>query len=193
MDRPQQPAKAVEDRSRSPSRLQAKRAGAAARTIPSGAEEREPDHAEDQHRQPGRDREERKHRRAGLGLAGFGRGFHDLTTFSRCQCCPRFPVVRERLAASRPRMQRLIGDDVPALTARKVSPLARDARLAIVPRAPVPTPRSSGRLTPFRESLPGSLETRFRGGILAGRRLLRFRSIPWPPAPTGKAFCAFRS
>ena len=24
-------------------------------------------------------------------------------------------------------------------------------------------------------------------------RLLRFRSIPWPPAPIGRAFCAFRS
>ena len=39
---------------------------------------------QDQHRQSGRDGEQRKHRRAGFGLAGFGRGFDDLIMSSRC-------------------------------------------------------------------------------------------------------------
>lgn len=50
----------------------------------SGAEEYEPDHAQDQHRESGRDSEQGKHRRAGFGLACFGRGFDDLIMSSRC-------------------------------------------------------------------------------------------------------------
>src|SRR5882672_10182117 len=50
----------------------------------SGAEEHKPDHAEDQHRQTGGYRQKGKHRRPGLGLTGFGRGFDDLVVSSRC-------------------------------------------------------------------------------------------------------------
>ncbi len=53
----------------------------------SGTEEHEPDHAEDQHREAGRNREQGKHRRPRLGPAGFPRGFHDLVVISRCDRC----------------------------------------------------------------------------------------------------------
>jgi hypothetical protein len=43
----------------------------------SGAEEHEPDNAEDQYRKPGRDYQEGEYRGARLGLAGFGGGFDD--------------------------------------------------------------------------------------------------------------------
>ena len=43
----------------------------------SGAEEHEPDNAEDQYRKPGRDHQEGEHRGARLGLARFGGGFDD--------------------------------------------------------------------------------------------------------------------
>jgi hypothetical protein len=60
----------------------------------SGAEEREPDHAEDQYRQPGRDGEEGKHRRPWFGLARFGRGFNDLALLSRCHGALDFLMSR---------------------------------------------------------------------------------------------------
>ena len=50
----------------------------------SRAEEYEPDDAEDQNREPGRNRQKREHRRAGLGLARLGRGFDDLAVSLRC-------------------------------------------------------------------------------------------------------------
>src|SRR3984893_8193392 len=50
----------------------------------SGAEEHEPDHAQDQYRKPGRDCKESENRWAGFGLAGLGRGFDDLTMLSGC-------------------------------------------------------------------------------------------------------------
>src|ERR1700722_10329590 len=57
---------------------------AGCRTGTSGAKEREPDDAEDQHREAGRGREQGEHRRPGLGLACFGRGFDDLIMPSGC-------------------------------------------------------------------------------------------------------------
>ena len=42
------------------------------------AEEYEPDDAQDQNGEPGRNRQEREHRRARFGLAYLGRGFDDL-------------------------------------------------------------------------------------------------------------------
>src|SRR6478672_202133 len=53
-------------------------------TGPSGAEEYEPDHAQDQHRKAGRNSEQGKHGRTGFGLACFGRGLDDLIMSSRC-------------------------------------------------------------------------------------------------------------
>ena len=61
----------------------ADRSGASAPApLPSSAEEHEPDHAQDQDCQPGRNRQQRQHRRAGLGLARLGRGFDDLAMSS---------------------------------------------------------------------------------------------------------------
>jgi hypothetical protein len=67
--------------------------------VPSGAEEHEPDRAEDEDREPGRDGEEGKHRRPGLGLAGFGRGFDNLTILSRCHGALSIPSIAARVAA----------------------------------------------------------------------------------------------
>jgi hypothetical protein len=50
----------------------------------SGAEEHEPDHTENQHRESGGDKEERKHRWPRLGLSRFGWRFDDLALLSRC-------------------------------------------------------------------------------------------------------------
>jgi hypothetical protein len=50
----------------------------------SGAEENEPHDAQDQNREPGRNRQQREHRRAGFSLASLGRGFDDLALSLRC-------------------------------------------------------------------------------------------------------------
>jgi hypothetical protein len=50
----------------------------------SGAEERKPDDAQDQDRKAGGDRQQREHRRSGLGLSRLGRGLNDLTFSLRC-------------------------------------------------------------------------------------------------------------
>jgi len=47
-------------------------------------EEHEPDHPEDEHGQSGRDREQREHRRPGLGLSRFRWGFDDPVLLSGC-------------------------------------------------------------------------------------------------------------
>jgi len=47
-------------------------------------EEHEPDHAEDQHGQPGRDRKQREHRWPRLGLSRLRRGFDDPVLLSGC-------------------------------------------------------------------------------------------------------------
>ena len=47
-------------------------------------EEYEPDDAEDQNCEPGRNRQEREHRWAGFGLACLGRGLDDLAMSLRC-------------------------------------------------------------------------------------------------------------
>ena len=163
----------------------------------SGAEEYEPDHGEDQYRETRGYCQKGKHGRARLGLTGFSRGFDDLIVFPRCHGAlaslgvEKTPVSPCGVTS---RKQRLIPDHVPDFRACDVrSPRPRIRRGP--PRGPCPAPRNqlvSPRLTPLGDSLPRRLETRFPGGILLGRPL-RFRSIPWPPAPTGKAFCAFRS
>src|SRR6266852_761420 len=93
----------------------------------SGAEEYEPDHAQDQHRESGRDSEQGKHRRAGFGLACFGRGFDDLIMSSRCHGtldslmllkCPRVP------AASPIRGKRVIPYHVPGFSSDDVTCMA---------------------------------------------------------------------
>ena len=111
--------------------------------------------------------------------------------------CPRFPGGRKNACKS---LRRHVPKATPdpgscsgfsGLRCQIAAPRIRRGP----PRGPCPAPRNrlvSPRLTPLGDSLPRRLETRFPGGILHGRPL-RFRSIPWPPAPTGKAFCAFRS
>lgn len=49
-----------------------------------GAEEHEPDNAQDQDGKTGGNGEQRKHRRSGLGLPRLGRGFNNLTLSLRC-------------------------------------------------------------------------------------------------------------
>src|ERR1700719_2872845 len=48
----------------------------------SDTKKHEPDQAEDQHREPGGNRQEGEHGRAAFGLACFSRGFDDLTVLS---------------------------------------------------------------------------------------------------------------
>src|ERR1700693_4137106 len=55
-----------------------------ARATPSGTEEHEPEHAEDQDSESGRRREQREYRGPGLSLARLGWGLDDPTLFSRC-------------------------------------------------------------------------------------------------------------
>ena len=78
----------------------------------SGAKECEPDHAEDQDGEPGRDDEKGKNRRPGLGLACFGRGFDDPLILSRGHgslgCLMAGPLCGTRF-----RKQRMIPNDVP--------------------------------------------------------------------------------
>jgi len=56
--------------------------------FPLDAEKYEPEHAEDQHGEAGRNRQKREHRRTGFGLPRFGRSFDDpmllLRSLSRC-------------------------------------------------------------------------------------------------------------
>jgi hypothetical protein len=51
--------------------------------LPSGAEKHEPERAEDQHREAGRNRQKREHRRTGFSLPRFGRSFDDLMLLLR--------------------------------------------------------------------------------------------------------------
>ena len=151
----------------------------------SGAEEHEPDHAQDQHRKPGRDREKGKHRRPGLGLAGFGRGFDDLIVPSALPWGPRFLGVAA-MPALRRHLSKATHDhaDVPGLEPCRSG---RGRRC----RAPADRPGTVNAVGEIPR--PGLFETRLSRWYPRALGLLRFRSIPWPPAPTGKAFCAFRS
>jgi len=85
----------------------------------SGPEEDEPDHTQDQDRQPSGYGQERKHRGAGFSLAGLGRGLDDLAMSTRCHGEPHFKMrVISACNASycldtTCRKQRLIGNDVP--------------------------------------------------------------------------------
>ena len=49
-----------------------------------GAEEYEPDDAQDQNRKAGRDRQQRQYGGSGFGLPRLGRGFDDLAVSLRC-------------------------------------------------------------------------------------------------------------
>ena len=51
---------------------------------PSRPEEYEPDDAQDENCEPGRNGQQREHRRSGFGLARLGRGFDDLAMSLRC-------------------------------------------------------------------------------------------------------------
>ena len=106
--------------------------------------------------------------------------------------CPRFPGGRKNACKS---LRRHVPKATPDPGSCSGFSGLRCQIAAPRIRGPCPTPRNqlvSPRLTPLGDSQPRRLESRFPGGILLGR-LLRFRSIPWPPAPTGKASCAFRS
>ena len=102
---------------------------------------------------------------------------------------PRLPVPATPCAACR--KQRVIWNDVPAPETRDIGP-PRPRRPKIPPRnQPAPS-----QLTPLGDSLSGRLESGFPGGIVTVLACVFVRcvwSISWPPAPTGKAFCAFRS
>jgi hypothetical protein len=89
----------------------------------SGAEEREPDDAEDQYREPGRDSQQGEHRRPGLGLACFGRGFDDLTLLSGCHGALNFLMSRTPCGAKY-REQRMNLDDVPGFRRPRSQALA---------------------------------------------------------------------
>lgn len=159
----------------------------------SGAEEYEPDH---QHRKAGRNSEQGKHRRAGFGLACFGRGLDDLIMSSRCHGTldSRMLLIACDLAYQGKRMMPCHVPDL-ALATSTCGAWQGQGQAALAScQALVPAPFRTRRiqLTPLTEFPPRSLETRFPGVILSGRCCV-FRSIPWPPAPTGKAFCAFRS
>ena len=85
----------------------------------SGPKEHEPDEAQDQHREAGRDCKQGKHRRARFGLACFGRGFDDLIVFSGCH---RTSFVSVCDAGDTTRKQRMIGNDVPDFGAARAGP-----------------------------------------------------------------------
>src|SRR6266700_6883771 len=55
------------------------------------------------------------------------------------------------------------------------------------PSSPARNQPAPPRLTPLGDSLLACLESGFPGGIVTGG-LLRLWSIPWHPAPTGRAF-----
>jgi hypothetical protein len=160
--------------------------GCSGRGYRSDAEEREPDGPENQYRKPGRDGQEGKHRRTRFGLACFGRGFDDPALWSRCHgaldsLMSRTPAGAGFEANARSKMMFRIFAPMSA-RGSQAKPVRRGASC----NQPAPP-----RLTPMEDSLPARLESGFPGGIVAGR-LLRVRSIPWPPVRTGKAFCAFR-
>lgn len=52
--------------------------------LPSGPEEHEPDDGKNQDRKPGRDGEQRRHRRARFALACLSRSFDDPMVLARC-------------------------------------------------------------------------------------------------------------
>src|SRR6185295_13152053 len=78
----------------------------------SGAEEREPDHAENQDREARRDGQQREHRRSGLGLARLGRGFDDLPVLFGCHGALDSQEFRMPCGTVHPK-QRVMGADVP--------------------------------------------------------------------------------
>jgi hypothetical protein len=118
----------------------------------SGAEEHEPDRAQDQYCETRRDSEEGKHRRAGFALACFGRDFDDLIMSSRCHgaldslMSLKTPVSSCGIMCRRKRM---IPDDVPGFRAPAMprrsarrSAGQRSCRLRLTPPIPdhaVPT------------------------------------------------------
>src|SRR3954453_7635288 len=88
---------------------------------------------------------------------------------------PRFFGNRNALPAAATESQRTIGDDVPG---------------SIVCHRAHRTDHASP-LTWLTDSPPARFETGYPGDIYGWS--VAFRSNPWPPAPTGKASCAFRS
>src|SRR3954447_286457 len=150
-----------------------------------GPEEHEPDHPEDQHSKPNRDCEESEHRRAGFSLACFGRGFDDLPILSRCHRALD-PLGKTRgtlpvLAAS----PRTNAPFRAMFRLRRTAALSAPQQNRIGEYAPLPINRIRRFLA--RLALKADLQ------MLSKWLSVAFRSIPWPPAPTGKASCAFRS
>jgi hypothetical protein len=90
--------------------------GAGARIRRPGPEEDDPDDGEDQDRKPGRDGEQRRHRRPWLALARLGRSFHDAVLLSR-GCHGDLDLWLSLAMAATPRGyvpgQRVIPGDVP--------------------------------------------------------------------------------
>src|SRR2546421_11198856 len=152
-----------------------------------GPEEHEPDHPEDQHSEPDRDCEESEHRRAGFSLACFGRGFDDLPILSRYhRALAPLGKTRGTLAgpcsvASDPTHHpgRCSGFGKPAAAGA-----SQQSRIGeYVPPLPI------NRITRFLARLALKADVQMLSNWLS----VAFRSIPWPPAPTGRASCAFRS
>ena len=89
-----------------------------ARRLPLRSEEHEPDDAQDQDPKPGRNHQQRQHRRAGFGLTRLGRGFDNLTR--RCLAmgirCLSACNASECFDTACPK-QRPIGNDVPDIWA----------------------------------------------------------------------------
>jgi hypothetical protein len=111
-----------------------------------------------------------------------------------------FLDCRERLAGSVVREQRVIRNDVSGFAARMpgrravagtaAAGLHRPGRASPIPRHRGPAPatvNAVARILSPSALKPGSPVVSSTLG------LLRFWSLPWPPVPTGKAFCAFRS
>jgi hypothetical protein len=84
----------------------------------SDAEEHEPDHAQDQDREAGGDKQESKYRRPGLSLPRFGWRFDDLALVLVLCCHGGLDFFRWRANSFGARCcwQRMISGDVPGLT-----------------------------------------------------------------------------
>ena len=161
----------------------------------SGAEEHEPERAKDQYRKAGGDHEEGEHRWPGLGLPRFGRGFDGLTLLSRCHAgldfldvAPDFLARDAEATHDFKRCSGFCGEPMPRRM-RSGGPFPAAPVWAYCPARDCGPPP---RLTPLGDSRRACLKPGSPVVSLAVR-LLRSRSIPWPPAPTGKVSCAFRS
>src|SRR5581483_2902282 len=138
------------------------------------AEEHKPDHCEDQDREPGRYRQQREHRRSRLGLPRLGGGFDDPAVLCRRHGDLQSPRV---LAAA------TIQEETPDRGRCSGSAPAQTAQGTL----------DQTRLTPFAESRWRLLESGPFDVILRLSSPVAYRSLPWPPAPTGRVFCGCRS